>query len=203
MAIEGGEILRCLIRGVLDDGTEVLNRKTWKANLETDMTAAAALTAVELWVEEMYGEVVGDIGQNVAMAECDLFVIDWDVGEGQWLVDRVLGQFTPTVAFASTSEELPNQCAPFLIGNTQRPKSRGRLFVFPFTEETQDHGEMIALSLTHLGNMLVDYIGDITVAAGHVLASGIVREATSDFYPFISGVVNDIIGTQRSRRFSE
>ena len=202
MPVSDAEIVRTVIKGTLDDGSSVMNRKTWKADFESDVAGGTLVTKVELWVEELYGEVAADIDANVVFELCDVFVIEWNAVTEIWEVARQIGSYTPSVTFTNIADALPNQVSAFLIGETERPKSRGRFFVFPFGEDAQDHGEITAGVLTHLGNMLVDYIGDIEITANHELISGIVREGVNLFLPFAAGAVNDILGTQRSRRFN-
>jgi hypothetical protein len=202
MPISDDEVVRCIIKGELEDGSKVMNRKTWKASFESDVTAGALLSSLELWVEELYGNLASQVTGGVTMDTCDVYVIEWDETEGQWLVARSIGTFDPSVTFSNNSDPLPNQCAPFMLGVTQRPKTRGRLFTWPFGEDTQDHGILNSGAITALGDFLVDYLADVTISAGNDLVSGVVREAVDQFWPFTGGEVSDIIGTQRSRRFT-
>lgn len=201
MPVSDGEFLRLAINGSLDDGTKVMNRKTWLCQFTTQQTDAAVLNALETWVETLYAFVASQIDGDAALEQCNVDVIEWNAVDSIWEVARNVGVFTPTDTFANASDPLPNQCAAFVIGNTTRPKTKGRLFLFPFGEDTQDHGILGAGALTALGNFATQYITDQTIGAGNVLISGIVREFVNFWYSFQSVVYDDVIGTQRRRRF--
>lgn len=201
MAVENGDIISVDIKATLDDGTKVLNRKTFEASFENAQTSTAVLAAIELWVEELYGNLVTCIPAQTTMDVCEASIIVWNATEEKWETSISLGQFTPTVTFTGAGDQLPNQCAAFVIGKTYRPKSKGRIFAFPFDEGTQEHGELLPAFFALLGDFAVDYLADQVISAGNLLLSGIVRVAVGEFWDFISAEANDIIGTQRSRRF--
>ncbi|MCK5292977.1 MAG: hypothetical protein KAR39_13285 [Thermoplasmata archaeon] len=157
------------------------------------------LTSIKAWVEILYGFVASQVPQTAVLADGTVDVIAWNPVSSLWEVTQNLGIYSPLDTFAGTAQELPNQCAAFLIGNTARPKSKGRLFVFPFDEASQDHGRLEAAALTALGNMAVQYILDQGVS-GDALLSGIVRETANEWLDFETVSFSDSIGTQRRRR---
>jgi hypothetical protein len=201
MPVYDEEILRVTINATLADGTKVMNRKTFKADFDAQQTATAVLNAVDTWVETLYAYVASQIVSGIDLEPGTVDVIEFNDVDDIWEVVRNIGTYDPLDTFANASEQLPNQCTAFVIGNTVRPKSKGRLFVFPFGEDTQDSGVLNAGAITALANLAAGYIADQTIGAGNVLLSGIVREAFADWFEFQSAQSGDIIGTQRRRRF--
>lgn len=199
MSVSNNDILHVVIEGVLEDGSIVQNRKRFKVEAAAPLSDAVVLTSIKAWVEILYGFVASQVPQTAVLADGTVDVIAWNPVSSLWEVTQNLGIYSPLDTFAGTAQELPNQCAAFLIGNTARPKSKGRLFVFPFDEASQDHGRLEAAALTALGNMAVQYILDQGVS-GDALLSGIVRETANEWLDFETVSFSDSIGTQRRRR---
>ncbi|GAG73185.1 unnamed protein product, partial [marine sediment metagenome] len=157
------------------------------------------LDAVEGWVETLYAFLNSYITDTVELSDGTIDVIEWNSGESFWEVVQNVGIYSPTDSFAGATDELPNQCSAFVIGNTARPKSKGRMFAFPFDEASQEHGILVGGALAALGQFAGQYVADQAIA-GDSLQSGIVRETTSDWLGFITASYGDVIGTQRRRR---
>lgn len=200
MSVLDTEVLHVVIQGTLNDGTIVQNRKRFKCSFVAPQTEAAVLTAVDTWVETLYGFVASQIDANVVLDQGTVDVIEWNGTDAIWEVVRNIGVYSPLDTFSNLADPLPNQCAAFVIGNTGRPKTKGRLFVFPFGEDMQDHGVLTAGALTALGNLAAQYILTQSLGGGNDLISGVVREAANAWWPFGSVSYADSIGTQRRRR---
>lgn len=200
MPVYDQEILRLTIRAELDDGSKVMNRKTFKADFDAQQTATAVLNALETWTETLYAYVASYVPNTCELTTCNVDVIEWNATESLWEVARNIGTFLPTDTFSSVGGALPNQVAAFVIGTTVRPKTKGRIFVFPFDEPSQDGGVLISAALTALGNFAAQYILDQTIGTGNTLLSGIVRETVNQWYEFQAAKYGDILGTQRRRR---
>lgn len=200
MPVQDNEILRVTIQATLDDGSIVQNRKTFECDFADTQSDSAVLAAVDTWVETLYAYVASQIDADAELDQGTVDVIEWNPTLEIWEVARNVGVYSPLDTFAGTTDPIPNQCAAFVVGNTIRPKSKGRIFVFPFTETEQNHGVLISTALTALGNFAAHYILSQGVTTGNVLLSGIVREAANQFYEFLSAEYGDVIGTQRRRR---
>jgi len=199
MSVANGDFLHVVIEGQLDDGTIVQNRKRFLCQLASPLSDAVVLNAVKTWVETLYAFVASWISSTVDLQDGTVDIIVWNAVESFWEVTQNVGIYSPLDTFAGPNEELPNQCSAFVIGNTGRPKSKGRMFVFPFVETSQDHGILVAGALTALGNLAAQYITGQPISADN-LQSGIVREAANMYLQFLTVSYGDVIGTQRRRR---
>jgi len=199
MSVANNDILHVVIQAQLSDGTIVQNRKRFLALLASPLSDATILNSVKTWVETLYAHPATWVMQSTELDDGTVDIITWNAAESFWEVTQNVGIYSPLDTFANVGEALPNQCAAFVIGNTARPKSKGRCFVFPFGETSQDHGILVGGALSDLGDFAAQYIADQAIA-GDTLQSGIVREATSDWLGFITASFGDVIGTQRRRR---
>lgn len=199
MSVATNQILHCVIEATLGQGTVVQNRKRFKTEFASPLSDATVLNAVKTWVETLYGFVASEIKSNVTLEDGTVDVIEWNAVESVWEVIQNVGIYSPLDTFASVDEALPNQCSAFVIGNTARPKSKGRIFVFPFTEAFQNHGILTSIAMTALGLFAAQYIADQPISADALL-TGIVRETSSEWLPFLTVSFQDVIGTQRRRR---
>lgn len=199
MSVSNGDILHVVLEGSLHDGSIVQNRHRFKAQFAAPISDATVLTSIKGWVETLYGYVASYIPITTDLRDGTVDVIAWSDPLGRWEVTQNVGIYSPIDTFSPATAELPNQCSAFVIGNTSRPKSKGRMFVFPFTNVSQDGGVLVAGALTALGLLAADYILDDTIGAD-VLLNGIVRETENTWLDFLSVTYSDIIGTQRRRR---
>lgn len=199
MSVQPGDILHVVIEASLGDGTIVQNRHRFKLDAPVPHSDAAILIAVKNYVETLYGFVASQIKTAVELEQGTVDVIAWDGVSSSWEVVQNVGIYSPLDTFANTNDVLPNQCAPFVIGNTSRPKSKGRCFLFPFSEDQQNHGVLESAALTAIGLFAAQYIASQAIA-GDELDSGIVREAVNQWYQFTTASYGDVIGTQRRRR---
>lgn len=200
MSVENGDILHCVIEAVLNDGSIVQNRKRFKLESAITQPDATVLNAVKTWVETLYAFVASEIPVTTDLDDGTVDIIAWNAIDLVWEVIQNVGIYTPLDTFADVGHALPNQCAAFVIGNTSRPKSKGRIFMFPFGEGSQDHGVLSPPALGAVANFATQYITSQPIG-GDNLISGIVRETTPDWLPFSTVSFDDIIGTQRRRRF--
>lgn len=200
MSVADGEIVRATLQAILADGTIVQNRKTFMMSAAAPVSDVNVRNAIKTWVDTLYAFLGTEIPVGTEMEPADITIVVWNGTAGQWETDRNLGTYTPLDAFANASEQLPNQCSAFCVANTVLPKSKGRIFAYPFGEDRQDHGVLIAASLANLVLFAAQYITDQPIG-GDELLSGVVREAADVFLGFTTVQANDVIGTQRRRRF--
>lgn len=200
MSVSNGDIVHVVIEGKMGNGTIVQNRKRFQAEFGAPLADNLVLNAVKTWVEILYGAVASYISVNTSLQDGTVDVIDWDAVGSKWEVVQNVGIYSPLDTFANVNEVLPHQCSAFIIGNTSRPKSKGRIFCWPFCEDSQAGGVLVTAALTALGNMAVQYLADQAIG-GDWLRSGIVREGVNQWLEFDSVSYSDAIGTQRRRRF--
>lgn len=201
MSVSNGDVLHCVLEAVLHDGTIVQNRKRFKCQFASTLTDAVVLNAVKTWVDTLYAYVASQIRATTIIADGTVDVIAWNATDSIWEIIQNVGIYSPLDSFAGTGDELPNQCSAFVIGNTSRPKSKGRIFTWPFDELQQDGGILTTAAMTAMGLFAAQYMLDQPIGPDFLL-SGIVREAANEWLDFLSVSYGDIIGTQRRRRFT-
>jgi len=199
VSVSPNDVISVVIEAALNDGSIVQNRKRFKLESAVTKSDAEILNAVKTWVDTLYAFFGSYINQDVSLEDGTVDVIAWNPATSIWEVIQNVGIYSPLDTFASLGDELPNQCAAFVIGNTSRPKSKGRLFAFPFSVGTQDEGILTSAVMVAMANFAAQYITYAAVG-GDSLVSGIVRETVDQWLPFLTASFNDVIGTQRRRR---
>ncbi len=200
MSVNDGDILKAVLEFVLADGTIIQNIVHWVAEFVTPQSEVDVLSAAKQYGEDLYGDIDTWVDQNVVVNPMTLHEIMWDPSEGLWVVDRLIGITTPAITFAGATDPLPHQCSAVLVGNTARPKSRGRKFLAPFLDSAASGPDWISTVLTALGLVLNHYLADEVVTASNDLSPGVPRTAADEFLKFGTGIVNSIVGTQRRRK---
>lgn len=199
MSVSHGDILHMVIEGKLADGSIWQNRHRWQVDAPAGLTDAVVLNAAKTFTENLYAYIASQVPGTAALQDGSVDVIAWNPTDSKWEIIQNVGLFSPLDTFANASDELPNQCSAFVIGNTSRPKSKGRMFAPPFGEDTQDHGILTSTALTAMGLYAAQYIINQAVGSDWLMG-GIVREAVNQWLGFQSVTYGDVIGTQRRRR---
>jgi len=200
MAVDAGEIVKAVIEFVLADGVIVQNVVHFIANFLTQQTSPDTIDACKLYAEELYEDVDGYVSSGVTVNPMTVHVVVWDGVAGEWITDRLLGWDTPAITFTGTADPLPHQCSAVLVGNTARPKSRGRKFLAPFDDDAAVGPDWGGAVITALGLALNHYLADEQVTVGNDLSPGVPRTDADVFLPFTTGIVNSVVGTQRRRK---
>ncbi len=200
MSVQDGDILKAVLEFVLADGTIIQNIVHWVAEFITPQSEVDVLSAAKQYGEDLYDEIDTWVDLNVVVNPMTLHELEWDAVEGLWVVDRLIGITTPSITFTGATDPLPHQCSAVLVGNTARPKSRGRKFLPPFLDLAADGSDWVSAVLTGLGLALNHYLADEVVTASNDLSPGVPRTAANEFLPFGTGIVNSIVGTQRRRK---
>lgn len=199
MAILAGDIVRTTVSWALNDGTvlqNIFHHKRYGISIYTDQ---AIIDAIELWCELMYAE-VEDLVKNTVLAQLCLvdrveFVVD------EWKITENLGVFTPAWLPVAAGHMLPNMDSAFVVGKTARPKTVGRKFLMPYTEENQQASYLGAAAVTATVAWADDYVNDVVlqpVLDG--MEPGVPRTGVDAWYAFTVGIVTNLLGTQRRRR---
>ncbi len=199
MAVQDGDVIKAVLEFVLADGVIVQNILHWIAEFLAPQTEVDVLSAAEQYAEDLYSEVDQYVDSNVVVNPMTVHEIAWDETDGEWQTDRLIGTTVPSITFTGATDPLPNQTSAVLIGNTARPKSRGRKFLLPFLDNASDGSLWVSAVMTALGLALNHFLADETVTASNVLSPGVPRTSEDLFLPFGTGVVNSVVGTQRRR----
>lgn len=200
MAVLDGEIIKAVIEFVLDNGAIIQNVLHFIAEFTSNQTDADVVDACETYADELYEDVEAYIDQNVTVNPLPVHVVAWNDVDDEWFTQRLLGTGTLTINPGSTADPLPNQNAAVLVGNTGRPKSRGRKFLAPFEDTAAVGSEWGAPVLTNLVLALAHYLADETVVGENKLSPGVPRANEDTFLPFTDGIVNSVVGSQRRRK---
>ncbi|GAH31689.1 unnamed protein product, partial [marine sediment metagenome] len=126
--------------------------------------------------------------------------VEFNEIEDQWRVVENIGTFTPAFTPVGAGDALPYHCAPYIYFKTQRPKSIGKKFLFPFTEESQADSILEAPAIAALVAFAADMLTPKAVGGDATLTMGIPRTGIHSWFNFLVAVVGDIIGSQRRRR---
>lgn len=200
MAVANGEVVKAVAEFTLGDGTIVQNVFHFIAEVAAPVAKSLVLSAVQSYIEDIYTGLTTYISEDTDTELATVHVVEWDPGEGEWVTERLLGNTLPDITFLGSTDAYPNQVSGVIIGNTERPKSRGRKFLIPFTESAGAGSSIISAVLALLATSLSHYLADETIQDTDVLSPGIARSGVNEFLAFTDGVVNSILGTQRRRK---
>lgn len=200
MAISNLDVLKVFLELVLADGTIAQNVFHFRAAFDDDQSDAAVSTAVENYIEEIYGALATYLADDFTINPSYLHRVVWDPVGAKWAIDYLVDVFTPSFTHTNTDDPFPNQIAPVLTANTYLPGSRGRKFIMGFVETAALAGDLVAGAVTALGTALNHYLADETVSGTNLLQVGVPRQDSNVFLTFADGVVNSVVGTQRRRK---
>lgn len=198
MSVSPADICRLTSEFTLLDGTVCQNIYHLRANFAVSQSDAAVLTALETWIEAAIGEVVGAIKNNVSVNLHQVDVVDWD--GLKWEVVQNVGTFTPTFTFGNANDQLPNQVSCFATFNTLRPKTKGKKFLWGFTEDTTSASVIQSATVTAIAAFAAEVLDNAVIDVLNYLVPGVPRSAVDAFYDFTTAVVTNIVGSQRRRR---
>lgn len=200
MTVSNGDVLKVFLELVLADGTMAQNVFHLRSDFADDQNDGDVSTAVEGYLEAIYGELNGYLTTDFTINPSWLHKTAWDPVGAEWAVTFLIDIFTPSFAHADTADPFPNQIAPVIVGNTYEPRSRGRKFLMGFVEDSALAGNLVAAAVVEMAAATVEYISQVVISSGNVLTPGVVDEDANLFRPFRDGAANSIVGTQRRRK---
>ena len=200
MSVLDGDILRVSCNFELGDGTQYQN--IWHVIRDgTDpVSDSAHIFSIKTEMELIYGTLVAQVRTTVTEKLSFVDRIEFNEITDQWEVVENIGTFTLDFSPTNAGDGLPYQAAPYIIFKTQRPKSVGKKFLFPFAEDQQDETILVGAAVTQMVAFGVLVLSGILVSGDATLTFGIVRTGIQTFLNFLVAVVNDVIGSQRRRR---
>lgn len=200
MSVLDGDILRVSVNFELGDGTQYQNIYHMVRDGTDAHSDATHVSAIETKVEAMYATIIAQVRNDVVEQLSFVDRVEFNEITDQWEVVENIGTFTPGFDPANTGEGLPYQSAPYIIFKTQRPKSVGKKFLFPFGEDQQDETILIGAAVTAMVAFGVSVLNPLVVGGDATLTMGITRTGIGIFLNFLVAVVNDVIGSQKRRR---
>lgn len=198
MTINNGDVITQIITFTLGTGDEVQNKFTWKYT-GNDHPDSGLIAFLDGWAEDFYELAAAYLKSAITAFISEYNKIEWDAVDEEWEVTYNIGTGSGSVTFTDTNEYLPFQVCPCLIGFTSRPKSRGRKFLPLFCEDAQSTSQWESAVETILTSMLAEYLETQVIETGKSLAPGVPSTVTGAFLGFLSGMVKDIVFTQRRR----
>lgn len=198
MTVVAGDVLRTSISFTLVDGTLLQNVYHHKRTGVAVITDAAHVTALGTWAAAMYGEIVSLVRNNVVANLSSVDKVEWS--GLAWEVVENIGSFVPSFTPSGATDALPNQCSPFVIFKTARPKTVGRKFLFPVLENNQDASFIDGAAMVFITAYADEAVNNITLAALNELVPGVPRTGFDVWQEFTLAIVTNVIGTQRRRR---
>lgn len=200
MAINDGDIIKAVWEQVLNDGTIAQNVFHFIANLSEEVPSTTALTILAPAIDAMYQNVQAIVDANCVVNPMVLHKVAWNATEQAWETIEYIGQYLGSFAATGTGDAFPNQIAPTVTGDTNRPQSRGRKFLAGMVESVADGSDLTAAAISAISDWAADYIADVQVGQSGVFSPGVVRAAVNEFLAFTVANVNSIVGTQRRRK---
>lgn len=198
MPISTGDVVKLVVEAVLNDGSIVQNVFYFLASLTSPEPDASALAALEVWVETAYTNLLTHITNDVVFSDIVADIIEWS--GTKWETVYHIGIEDVDLAPTAVDDQLPNQVSPFVTFNTLRPKSKGRKFLYGFSEAQTSASYVIAGTLANMVLYAADCMENIVFAPLNTLTPGVIRKGFDVFLPFQSATVTNVVGTQRRRR---
>lgn len=198
MAIENGDILTQVISFTVSTGDEFQNKFTWRY-AGTGMGEGTLIGLMDGWAEDFYELAATYLKSTITTFLSEYDKIVYNEETKLWVVSENIGTGGGTVVFTDEDELLPWQCAPCLVGFTERPKSRGRKSPPLWCEDAQASSAWVAGAEADIIDMLTEYLLTFILQTNHSVDPGIASTITGTFLPFLSGLVKDIVFTQRRR----
>lgn len=198
MTVSDGDFIRTTANFTLADGSLLENVYHHMKDGGGFVTDAVAIGFIEDWVELAYSEVALHVRDNVVSALSSIDEVNWVVDK--WEIVRNIGVYTPVISPNQQNTALPNQSSCFVTYKTERPKSIGRKFLFPFTIADVVAGIVQGALVTALVAFADVTVNDIDLGLNGEFVPGIPRTAEDTFLPFTLGVVTNVTGSQRRRR---
>lgn len=200
MTVSPGDVLKVTIEFSLSTGTICQNVAYFRSVLTGGVTDAATVSAIKSWADAAYQEIDADFENGMTANTSYVDTIEWDSVGSKWEVVYNVGSFVPVIVPASASELLPQPVSPFIVFNTTRPKSKGRRFLFGYTEPSTSGSVLTAGDVTRLVDFADECLDNAVIDVLNYFVPGIPRVAANLFLDFTSAVVTNIVGTQRRRR---
>jgi hypothetical protein len=198
VAINSGDVIQCIVEFVDDIGEVIINKFTYVAEFLAPVAEGLVIAGINALLENLFGEIDAYINTQYDDPLDSFDIIEFI--DGEWQVTGNVGNAQLSTNFTNAADVLPPTSAAYLVGQTERPRSRGRKFLPPFGEDCQDRGLLEPGVITDVGLALLHYLADINLDGGNYLHPGVASKVTGEFLPFVSGSIGEYLGTQHRRR---
>ncbi len=186
----------------MPESQEAHNIYTYQRNdaEEDDLNLHPTMVALTAALTSFYTECAPLMHPDVSVEYIVYRIGEWEEEDGvySWHYSSEIQRDYLNIDGTSTGQMLPHQCAMLLTADTDRPKTLGKKYIPGITEEHQDSGRWITSALLGAVDILVEYLLPIVVA-DFGLAPGVASKIGT-FVPFVSGVIGEIVSSQRRRK---
>ncbi|GAH29230.1 unnamed protein product [marine sediment metagenome] len=200
MSVIDQDVLRVTMNFELGDGTQYQNIFHYIRDGDDPVSDAVHVTTIEIHQEAIYATIVAQVDDNTTVQLCSVDRVAFNEITDQWEVVENIGTFTPAFTPTGDGESIPYMSAPYVIFKTQRPRSVGKKFLFPFIESQQADTVLEAAAVTAMAAYGTACLAAPSLGGDATLTLGITRTGINTFLNFLVAVVNDIIGSQKRRR---
>lgn len=192
MSVVDDDILRVVAKFTLSGTEDVQNVYHVRANVTGSPTDQEVLDEIADDLNDAYSNFFANLTDELTFDEIEV----WNLTAQQYLgvVDW------PTMTAGTASDALmPPQTALLCLFGTNTPKSQGRKFLPPMTENANDSdGTPSASILANVAFYVAELIDGIT-GTGWTGDYGNWNELAERFAPWVLATVRDIFATQRRR----
>lgn len=195
MTIANDDVLKVTARLNWAGAVTIQNVFWFRLDAVGGCTDEDAVDDIAARLEGFYGAFLSYIPNVTAFEDILIYNYTTDV-----LVDTA--PWPSLTVGGSSSDPLPSGVAAVLTAYTAIKKVRGRKFLPFFDETTTSNGLLTSATMITLASALATYVSDFTGSvSGEHWEAGIVRRATGVFVAFREGVVRNVLGYQRRRKF--
>lgn len=200
MSVIDGDVLRVSVNFELGDGTLYQNIYHYVRDGTDVWNDAAHILTIKNGIQAMYGNIVAQTRDDTVEQLSFVDRVEFNEIVNEWRVVENIGTFTPAFSPVNAGEGLPYQSSPYIIFKTQRPRSVGKKFLFPFAESEQDETILTSGAITNLVAFGVSALLALTIGGDATLSPVIVRTSFNTVLPLLVAVVPDVLGSQKRRR---
>lgn len=200
MAVLDGDVLRVSANFELGDGTQYQNIYHYTRDGTDPFSDAAHVAAIKADLQAAYIELEPEVHFTVTAQLSFVDRVEFNEIVDEWRVVENIGTFTVVWTPDGTGDVLPFQSSPYVVFKTQRPKSVGKKFLFPFTELFQAHTILTAPAVVDVVAYAAQVLTTINLGGDATLSVVIVRTGVQTVLPLLVAVVNDVLGSQKRRR---
>lgn len=197
MTVSNGDIVQVVVDFTLPAGHHIQNKLVFEADFGADQTDVAVIAALNTYIGNLYDNMAGLFVNSLDDPDIFVDLIEWSIDH--WETVQRIGEGIAGTNFNNGSETLPLQCACVGVRRTSKPRSRGRVFIPPFGEDTQQAGILTGPTMADVTDFLDDLLTACVVVVGSELLGGVASDKWGIFLPALNAFANDLVRTQRRR----
>lgn len=200
MPVLDGDVLRMSCNFELGDGTLYQNIYHYIRDGTDPFSDAVHIALLKQASEAMYDTVDDAVKDDITAQLCFVDRVEFNEIVDEWRVVENIGVFTPDWVPTGAVDSLPFQSSPYVIFKTQRPKSVGKKFLFPFLETMQAGTILTAPAIAALVAYGAEALFPRALGGDATLTPCIVRTGIQTVLNLLVAVVGDVLGSQKRRR---